>query len=152
MSQNNELEKLQAKRAELEASSRLLIEEQEMLEKSVQDLEEKITIEEIKKEKTIIEDLRKRNTAVKESISSLEAKKKELESKLNQTLQLPISSSPEGEEGDLAEEGLEPVEVVPEEFDEGFTVTAVVGDALIEDQKVVRKSSSRQEKKKRRFF
>lgn len=152
MSQNKALEKLQAKRVELEASSRLLIEEQEKLEKSVQDLEERIIIEEMKKEKTIIEDLRKRNNAVKEFIASLEAKKKELESKLNQTLQLPVSSSPEGEEEDLAEEGLEPVEVVPEEFEESFSVTAVVDEALIKDQKVVRKSSSRQEKKKRRFF
>ena len=152
MSQQKELEKLQSKRAELEAASRLLKEEQDNLEKNVLDLEEKIIFEETKKEKTVIADLRKRNRAAKDTIAQLEAKKKELETKLHQTSPSPETSPPEEEKTDVVEEALEPVEVIPEEFNEGFTVTAIVDEALIQDQKVTSESSSRQEKKKRRFF
>ena len=82
MSAKVELERLQAKRAELEAASRSLIEEQDSLEESVWILEEKIVAEELKKEKAVVADLRKRNKTAKDSIAQLKAKKKELETKL----------------------------------------------------------------------
>lgn len=152
MSQQEELEKLHSKRVELEAASRLLKEEQDELEKSVLGLEEKIIFEEMKKEKTVIADLRKRNKAVKGTIAQLEAKKKELETKLHQTSPSPETSPPEDEKTDAVEEALEPVEVIPEEYNEGFTVTAIVDEALIQDQEVASENHSKREKKKRRFF
>jgi hypothetical protein len=150
MSEQKELEKLQAMRAELEAQSRLLIEEQKKLENNVIALEEKVVIEKLNKEKAIIEDLKNRNKAAKDAISQLEAKKKDLESKLGQTIQEPETPPPQKKKTQNAPE---PAEAEPEEDEEGgVTVTAIEDEALIENQEAVDEGSTKQEKKKRRFF
>ena len=150
MSEQKELEKLQAMRTELEAESRLLIEEQQKLEKSVLSLEEQVVVEELKKEKAVIEDLKNRNKAAKDAIADLEAKKKSLQSKLNQPPQEP--EPPPEEEKATEPEAAEAPEPEPAEEDEdgGVTVTAIEGDALVENPEV--DEDSKQEKKKRRFF
>ena len=154
MSEQKELEKLQAMRAELEAESRLLIEEQQKLEKNVLSLEEQVVVEELKKEKAVIEDLKNRNKAAKDAIADLEAKKKSLQSKLNQPPQEP-EPPPEEEKATEPEAAEapepEPAEEAPEEAEDGgVTVTAIEGDALVENPEV--DEDSKQEKKKRRFF
>ena len=150
MSEQKELEKLQAMRAELEAESRLLIEEQQKLEKNVLSLEEQVVVEELKKEKAVIEDLKNRNKAAKDAIADLEAKKKSLQSKLNQPPQEP--EPPPEEEKATEPEAAEAPEPEPAEEaeDGGVTVTAIEGDALVENPEV--DEDSKQEKKKRRFF
>ena len=150
MSEQKELEKLQAMRTELEAESRLLIEEQQKLEKSVLSLEEQVVVEELKKEKAVIEDLKNRNKAAKDAIADLEAKKKSLQSKLNQPPQEP--EPPPEEEKATEPEAAEAPEPEPAEEaeDGGVTVTAIEGDALVENPEV--DEDSKQEKKKRRFF
>jgi hypothetical protein len=91
MSAKAELEKLLSIREELEAESRLLIDEQQNLEKYVRVLEDKVIAEEIKKERALVEDLRSRNEAAKTVIAQLEDKKKELEARLEN---LVVSSEP----------------------------------------------------------
>ena len=161
MSELKELEKLQAMRAELEAESRSLIEEQEKLEKNVHSLEEQVTIEQMKKEKAVIEDLKNRNQAAKDAIAELEAKKNSLESKLNQEPQAPVTRPPENEQPveevpepePEPQPEPEPAEAVCEEpEDGGVTVTAIEGEALVETQEIIEESPEKQEKKKRRFF
>jgi uncharacterized protein (DUF3084 family) len=165
LSEQKELEKLQAMRAELEAESRSLKEEQKKLENNVLSLEEQVVVEELKKEKAVIEELKNRNKAAKDAIAQLEAKKKELETKLDVAPQTP-ETSPSKEEGakeEKAEEApvqpeetkvaAEPAEAAPEEAEEGgVTVTAIEGEALVENQEAVGESSKKQEKRKRRFF
>jgi hypothetical protein len=152
LSEQKELEKLQAMRAELEAESRLLIEEQQKLEKNVLSLEEQIVVEELRKEKAVIEDLKNRNKAAKETIAELEAKKKELETKLDKAPQAPETPIQKEEKPKEAEAAPEPAEAVAEVAeDDGVTVTAIEGEALVEDQEAA-DDSSKQEKKKRRFF
>ena len=156
MSEQKELEKMQALRAELEAESRSLKEEQKKLETMVLLLEEKI----------VVEDLQNGNKATKGAISQLEDKLNELESRLNQKSQAPespaqpketkteIMISPEKTEA--APETLEApkpaeVEAAPEDFEEsGVTVTAIDDEALIENQDA--KSDKQQDKRKHRFF
>jgi DNA repair exonuclease SbcCD ATPase subunit len=153
LSEQTELEKLQAMRAELEAESRSLIEEQQKLEKNVQTLEEQVVIEKLKKEKAVIEDLKNRNKAAKDAIANLAAKKQELEKKLNPEPQAPPPAPEEAKppEPQEPEEAPQPVEAAPEEDDGGVTVTAIEGEALVENQEIA-DESSKQEKKKRRFF
>jgi uncharacterized protein (DUF3084 family) len=150
LSELKELEKLQAMRAELEAESRSLIEEQEKLEKNVLALEEQVVVEQLKKEKAVIEDLKNRNKTAKDAIAELEAKKKNLQTKLNQSPQAPETSPPKEEK---VEEAPEPAEAVSEDSEEGgVTVTAIEGEALVENEEIVEESPEKQEKKKRRFF
>jgi len=155
MSAREELEKLQAMRAELEAESRSLKEKQGDLENNVLSLEEKVANEELKKEKAAIEELKNRNKAAKDAIADLEAKKKKLENKLEQ--------APETTEAPSKKEKAEKAPAQPEETEEaakpaeeteegGVTVTAIEGEALIENQEAESDSPSKQEKKKRRFF
>jgi len=159
LSAKEELEKLQAMRAKLEAESRSLKELQKKLENNVLTLEEKVVVEELKKEKAVIEELKKRNNATKEAIAQLEAKKKELETKLEQVAPTP-EFPPKKEEvkeapaqSDETEEALEPAEAEPEEAEEGgITFTAIDGEALVENQEAVSESPAKQEKKKHRFF
>ena len=163
MSEQKELEKLQAKRAELEAESRSLKEEQKRLEYSVMILEEKVTIEEISSN----------NQTAKDVISKLEAKLFELENRLKPRSQAPQESpptpppketktevivSPEKTAAEEEEE-LEFAEVAPDEPQEsdeenieesGVTVTAIDDEALAETQEA--KGDKQQEKKKHRFF
>lgn len=87
MSVREKLKKVQAKRAELEEESRLLIEEQKKLEKSVLALEEQIVSQEVKKEKALVEDLRSRNKEMKRTVAQLEAERAGLETKLRQIAQ-----------------------------------------------------------------
>jgi uncharacterized protein (DUF3084 family) len=150
LSEQKELEKLQAMRAELEAEAHSLKEEQKNLENSLLSLEEKVVVEELKKEKAVIEELKNRNKATKDAISQLEAKKKDLESRLEQASQTPETPPPNKEK---AEEAPEPAEAAPEGSEEGgVTVTAIEGEALVENQEAVDESPTKQEKKKRRFF
>lgn len=154
MSNRKELEKLQATRTELEEESRLLIEEQQKLEKNVLRLEEQIVFEEIKKEKAIIEDLKNRNKMAKDAITQLEEEKKALESKLNQEKATP--EAPETIEEVPAQpedtEESKPAESVPEDSEDGgVTITAIEGEALVEDQEII-EEIPKQDKKKRRFF
>ena len=153
MSEQSELEKLQAMRAELEAESRSLKEKQDDLENSVLVLEEKVVAEELKKEKAVIEELKSRNKAAKEAIAELEAKKKKLETRLEKTSEAsakkekadeapnqPVeAASGKVEDAEVAEEG-------------GVTVTAIDGEVLVENEEVATESTSKREKKKRRFF
>jgi uncharacterized coiled-coil protein SlyX len=161
MSEQKELEKLQAKRAELEAESRSLKEEQKRLEYSLMILEEKVTIEEINDN----------NKAAKDTISKLEGKLFELENRLKPKSQTPPASPapppppPKETKTEVilapepAEEEPEFVEVAPEEPQEsaeenieesGVTVTAIDDEALVETQEA--KGDKQQEKKKHRFF
>ena len=149
MSEQKELEKLQAMRAELEEEARLLKEEQKNLENNVLALEEKVVIEELKN----------RNKAAKDAIAKLEAKKKKLETKLGDAAQAPEAPSPEKEKEEEAPaqaeevEAAKPAEEVPEEAEEGgVTVTAIEGEALYENQEAVNESPKKHEKRKRRFF
>ncbi len=152
MSEQKELEKLQAMRAELEAESRSLIEEQEKLGKNVLALEEQVVVEELKKEKAVIEDLKNRNQTAKDAIAELEAKKKALRTKLNQASEAPEAPPPEEEKPKETEEAAESVEAAPEQAEDGgVTVTAIEGEALVENQEL-EEESSKQEKKKHRFF
>ena len=140
-------------RAELEAESRSLIEEQQRLEKNVLALEEQVVVEKLKKEKAVIEDLKNRNKAAKDTIANLAAKKQELEKKLNPEPQAPEPAPEEAkpQEPPEPEEAPQPAEAAPEEDDSGVTVTAIEGEALVENQEIA-DESSKQEKKKRRFF
>ncbi len=156
MSEQVELEKLQAMRAELEAESRSLIEEQEKLGKNVLALEEQVVVEELKKEKAVIEDLKNRNQTAKDAIAQLEAKKKELETRLK-AFRTPETSTPEEKKPEApptqpeeTEEALEAAQVSGES-EEGEVIITAVGDAVFEVQEIV-DESPKQEKKKRRFF
>jgi chromosome segregation ATPase len=150
MSALKELEKLQAMRAELEAESRALKEQQKELESSLLALENKVVIAELDKEKAVIEELKNSNKATKDAIAQLEAKKKELETKLGQAPQEPEAPPPEKEK---TEEASEPAEAAPEEAEEsGVTVTAIEGEALVESPEATSESPKKQEKKKHRFF
>ncbi len=145
MSALKELEKLQAMRAELEVESRSLKEQQKELENSVLDLEQEVVMEELNKEKAIIEELKNSNKATKDAIAQLEAKKEELESKLEETPQKPKTPPPEKEKPEEAPK--------PEEAEEsGVTVTAIEGEALVESPEATSESPQKQEKKKHRFF
>jgi seryl-tRNA synthetase len=159
MKEQKELEKLQSKRAELEAESHSLKEEQTKLEYSIRVLEEKVMIEEISDN----------NKATKDAISKLEAKLCELKNRLKEKPQTPPQSpappppvetktevivSPEA-----IEEAPVPAEAVPESPKESIeeniedscvTVTAIDDEALVETQEA--KGDNQQEKKKRRFF
>jgi hypothetical protein len=150
------------KNCKLEAESRSLKEEQKKLENNVLSLEEKVVVEELKKEKALIEELKNRNKAAKDAIAQLEAKKKELETKLEpeparQTQATPPSKEEKAEEAPVQPEETkvapEPAEAAPEGVEEGgVTVTAIEGEALVENQEAVGESSKTQEKRKRRFF
>lgn len=118
---------------ELEAEARSLQEKQKELENTLKTLEEKIALEELKREKAIIEELKNRNKALKEAIDQMEAKKKELEAKLQQ---------PQATEAPVAEEE---AEAEQPETAETVTMTVAEGGVLAESPK-------NQEKKKRRFF
>jgi hypothetical protein len=87
MSVREKLKKVQAKRAELEEESRLLIEEQKKLEKNVLALEEQVVSRELKKEQAVVDALRSRNKGIKRTVAQLEAEKEELEAKLRQIAQ-----------------------------------------------------------------
>jgi uncharacterized protein (DUF3084 family) len=150
MSALKELEKLQAMRAELEAETRSLKEQQTNLENSVLALEEKVVMEELDKEKAAIEELKKSNKATKNAIAQLEARKKELETRLGQESQTPETPPPEKEKTEAAPE---PAEAAPEEAEEGgVTVTAIEGEALVESPEATEERPKKQEKKKHRFF
>ena len=150
MSALKELEKLQAMRAELEAESRSLKEQQTELENSVLALEQQVVIEELNKEKAVIEELKNSNKATKDAIAQLETRKKELETKLGQAPPKPEAPPPEKEK---PEEASEPGEAAPEEAEEsGITVTAIEGEALVESPEATSESPKKQEKKKHRFF
>ena len=155
MSALKELEKLQAMRSELEAESRSLKEQQKEMENSVLALEQEVVMEELNKEKAVIEELKNSNKAVKDSIAQLEAKKKELENRLEKAPQTPETPPPAEEKKEEAPSQPEEVEEVtqPEEAEEsGVTVTAIEGEALVESPEATGESPKKQEKKKHRFF
>lgn len=148
---------MQAKRAELEAESRSLKEEQKKLEYSVKVLEEQV----------VIEQLHDNNKAAKDTISQLEAKLNDLEKRLKHPAQAPPQAPPENPappppketitEVEVAappekkEAAPEPAEVTLEDSeDSGVTVTAIDDEALVEAQEA--QSDKQQEKKKHRFF
>jgi len=157
LSEQKDLEKMQAKRAELEAESRSLKEEQKKLEYSVKVLEEQV----------VIEQLHDNNKAAKDTISQLEAKLNDLEKRLKHPAQAPPQAPPENPappppketitEVEVAappekkEAAPEPAEVTLEDSeDSGVTVTAIDDEALVEVQEA--QSDKQQEKKKHRFF
>ena len=140
MSAKAELEKLQVTRKELEAESSSLIEKQQKLRKEVLALEEQVIAQELKKEKALVEDLRYRNEVAKGTIAELEAKKKELETKLGKIT--PISEDPAQPE--KADETSEQTEADPEET--GVTITVVESEEIVETQE------KQQGKEKFRFF
>ena len=140
MSAKAELEKLQVTRKELEAESSSLIEKQQKLRKEVLALEEQVIAQELKKEKALVEDLRYRNEVAKGTIAELEAKKKELETKLGKIT--PISEDPAQPE--KADETSEQTEADPEES--GVTITVVESEEIAETQE------NQQGKEKFRFF
>jgi chromosome segregation ATPase len=145
LSEQKELEKLQAMRVELEEEARLLKEEQKNLENNVLALEEKVVIEELKN----------RNKAAKDAIAKLEAKKKKLETKLGEAAQKSEAPSTEKEKEEEAPAQAEEVEVAkPAEGGEegGVTITAIEGEALYENKETVCESPKKQEKKNHRFF
>ena len=157
LSEQKELEKMRAKRAELEEEALSLKEEQQKLESRILLLEEKL----------LVENLQNNNKATKDVISQLEARLSELEGKLKQKppperpsqpkkTKTKVSISPE--KAEEAPEVPEPpkspepteAEVVMDGSEEdGVTVTAIDDEALIETQDA---RSDKQEKKKHRFF
>jgi chromosome segregation ATPase len=150
MSALKELEELQAMRAELEAETRSLKEQQTNLENNVRALEQKVVIEELNKEKAAIEELKKSNKATKDAIAQLEARKKQLKTRLGQEAQTPEAPPPEKEK---TEKAPEPAEAAPEEAEEGgVTVTAIEGEAFVESPEATEEIPKKQEKKKHRFF
>jgi len=157
LSEQKDLEKMQAKRAELEAESRSLKEEQKKLEYSVKVLEEQV----------VIEQLHDNNKTAKDTISQLEAKLNDLEKRLKHPAQAPPQAPPENPappppketitEVEVAappekkEAAPEPAEVTLEDSeDSGVTVTAIDDEALVEAQEA--QCDKQQEKKKHRFF
>jgi peptidoglycan hydrolase CwlO-like protein len=146
MSTLKELEKLQTMRAELEAESRSLKEKQKELESSLLALEQEVVMEELNKEKAVIEELKNSNKATKDAIAQLEAKKRELETKLPQKPATPPPAKEKKEEAPAQPEETEEAE------ESGVTVTAIEGEALVESPEAVGESPKKQEKKKRRFF
>jgi septal ring factor EnvC (AmiA/AmiB activator) len=147
MSAKGELEKLHSIRAELEAESRLLIDEQQNLEKCVRVLEDKILAEEIRKENALVEDLRSRNEAAKTAIAQLEDKKKELEGRLEKFLESSGVAIKAREAGKTTAKP-EKVDEVPEEEDfpeDAVTITVLESEEMVEPQEG-------QEKRNHRFF
>jgi len=156
LSEQKDLEKLQAKRSELEAESRSLKEEQKKLEYSIKILEEQV----------VIEELCEKNKTAKDAISNLEAKLTELESRMKPKPQSPPACpappppaetnhemiTPPSEEMEQAPEPEpEVAEAAPEDPEEsGVTVTAIDDEALVETQEA--KGDKQQDKKKHRFF
>ncbi len=149
MSAQEELEKLRNMRAELEAESRSLEEQLSCLESNVMSLEEKIAIEELKKEKAAIEELKKHNKDAKDAVAMLESKKEKLENKLEKTLPKTEEPSPKKQQ---VEEDLPKPEENEIVADGGVVVTAIDGEALEEQLGIAVEDSPKQEKKKRRFF
>ena len=154
-----ELEKLQAMRAELEAEAQSLQQEQKNLENSVVALEEKVVIEMLKKERAAIEELKNNNKATKDTIAELVARKKKLETKLEDVVQTQAILSPAEEKAEEApvqseetQEAAESTEIAFEEDEDGGIVTTIEGEAFVENQETILESPSRKEKKKRRFF
>jgi uncharacterized protein (DUF3084 family) len=154
MSALKELEKLRAMRTELEAETRSLKEQQKELENSVLAIEQKVVMEELNKEKAVIEELKNSNKATKDAIAQLEAKKRELETKLEQASQKPATPPLEKEKEESPAQPEEAEEAAqPEEAEEsGVTVTAIEGEALVESPEATSESPKKQEKKKHRFF
>jgi uncharacterized protein (DUF3084 family) len=146
MSTLKELEKLQAMRAELEAESHSLKEKQKELESSLLALEQEVVMEELNKEKAVIEELKNSNKATKDAIAQMEAKKRELETKLPQKPATPPPAKEKKEEAPAQPEETEEAE------ESGVTVTAIEGEALVESPEATGESPKKQEKKKRRFF
>jgi hypothetical protein len=140
LSAKAELEKLRVMRKELEAESSSLIEKQQKLRKEVWVLEEQVIAQELKKEKALVEDLRYRNEVAKSTIAELEAKKKELETKLGKMTPTPEEPA----QLEKADETSEQTEADPEE--NGVTITVVESEEMIETQE------NQQEKEKFRFF
>jgi septal ring factor EnvC (AmiA/AmiB activator) len=154
LSEPKDLEKLQAKRAELEAESRSLKEEQKKLEYSVKILEEQV----------VIDELSENNKAAKDAISQLEAKLNDLEKRMKQSSQEPPPENPAPPPSketktevqvaaapEKKEEAPEPAEVkVEDSEDSGVTVTAIDDEALVETQEA--QGDKQPEKKKHRFF
>ncbi len=150
MSEQKEIGKLQAKRAELESESHSLQGKQKTLEDNIVILEEQIAIEQ----------LQANNKAVQEAIAQLEAKKNALESKLKQVAQPAAASAivkqtmPEANV-EQPVEATEPAEAASEELVEGdaVTVTAIDGEELVAEQEEMGESlKKQQEKKKHRLF
>jgi hypothetical protein len=156
LSELKDLEKLQSKRAELEAESRSLREEHKKLEYSIKVLEEQV----------VIEELSENNKSAKDAITQLEAKLNDLQKRLKQPSQAPQTSpnpapSPPPQETttkvevaappEEKEAPPEPDEITLEESeDSGVTVTAIDEEALVETQEA--RGDKQQEKKKHRFF
>jgi hypothetical protein len=158
LSEQKELEKMQAKRAELEKEARSLKEEQKKLERRILLLEEKL----------VVENLQNNNKATKDVISQLEARLSELKGKLKQkpqVLESPAQPKETKTKGSISPEKAEEAPEVPEppkspepteaeavlevSEEESITVTAIDDEALIEIQD---SRSDKQEKKKHRFF
>ena len=155
MSELKDLEKLQSKRAELEAESRSLREEHKKLEYSIKVLEEQV----------VIEELNENNKSAKDAITQLEAKLNDLQKRLKQPSQAPQTPpenpapSPPPQETTTKEVAAppekkeappEPDEMTLEDSeDTGVTVTAIDEEALVETQEA---QGKQQEKKKHRFF
>jgi hypothetical protein len=148
LNEQKELEKLQAKRAELEAESLNLKEEQKQLDYNVKILEETVRIQELKQN----------NKIAKEAIAKLEIKLNELEEKLepksNMHAERPLSNTVQVQDDDA--EMLEPSETDTAEDtlerceEEIVTITAVNDEDLAVTQKA--KNDRQQGKRKRRFF
>ena len=97
----------------------------------------------MKKEKAVVAALTKRNKTSKDSIAQLEAKKKELETKLMQVA--PTREAPPEEE---VKETPGYVEAESEEAEtSGVTVAAIDGEAIVENQGAVSESTAKRVKK-----
>jgi cobalamin biosynthesis Mg chelatase CobN len=152
MSEANELEILRAKKAELEAESRALIESQKNIENRVKALEEQVAIEE----------LQKNNKALRETVNQLESKKVQLENKLKEKTKAQENSAPkentasEGAnppESPPASEANETSEAVVEENSEDVVIfEGIDPESLLENEEIIENQEKPPEKKKRRFF
>ena len=142
MSETNELGRIRAKRAELEAESRTLKEMQKNMEIRINILEEK----------TSIEELENNNKATRNAVVQLESKMKMLENRLKQASQEQIIPAPEKEPPEASAnpapsdktETLETAETAPDEFQENIIVVeAIDNEPLVENQQNLREQQEK---------
>jgi hypothetical protein len=152
MSEANELEILRAKKAELEAEARALMESQKSIENRVKTLEEQVAIEE----------LEKNNNTLRETLKRLEAKKAQLENKLKEKTQgkgNPVPEENTTSEGTKSPEPLPAKEnsemseaSVEENLDDTVMFEGIDPDSLLENEEIAENQEKPQEKKKHRFL
>jgi chromosome segregation ATPase len=152
MSETNEIERLRAKRAELEAELRFLKDTKNNLENQVSVLEERIIIEELESE----------NKAKQNTVIQLQSKMTQLENRLKAISQTQDSFTPQKETPrkvaatplpKTAETHETDKPASDESQEEIIVVEGIDSESLFEEQEEAAENTEKQqEKKKRKFF